>query len=56
MIHIHKGFFCCLLILERENKRDTDLLFHSFIHSLVDSYMYPDPVLNSQCWHIGTTL
>lgn len=33
-----------------------DLLLHSFMYSLVDSYMLPDLKLNPQPWFIGTIL
>lgn len=29
-----------------ERKRDTDLLFHSCMRSLIDSWMFPDQGLN----------
>ena len=40
---------------KREGERDLNLLFHLFIHSLVDSCMCPDRGLNRQLWRIGTT-
>ena len=33
---------------ERERERERDLLFHLFLHSLVDSCMCPDQGLNPQ--------
>ena len=45
---------------EKERKKEYEkmngLLFHLFMHSLVDSYMCPDQGLNLQHWHIGTML
>ena len=40
----------------RERERDIDLLFHLFMHSLVDSWMCPDWGLNPQPWGTGRTL
>ena len=40
----------------KERKRNIDLLFHLFMHSLVDSGMCPDQGLNSQPWCIGMML
>ena len=40
----------------RERERNIDLLFHLFMHSLVESCTCPDRELNLQPWHIGTTL
>ena len=40
----------------REKVRETDLLFHLLMHSLVDSCMCPDQESNTQPWHIGTML
>ena len=37
-------------------ERETDLLFHLFMHSLVDSRMCPDQEWNLQRWHVRTTL
>ena len=37
-------------------EKDINLLFHLFMHSLVDSCLGPDPVLDPQPWHIRTTL
>ena len=45
-----------IYLLERERERSIDLLFHLFIHSLVDSCMCPDQGSNTQPWHIGTML
>ena len=46
-----------LLILEREEgERDMDLLFHLFVHSLVDLCMCPDWGSNLQPCHIRMTL
>ena len=45
-----------LLILEREGERNINLLFHLFIHSLVDSCMSPNWGSNPQPWHIRTML
>ena len=39
-----------------EREKNTDLLFHLFMHSLVDSYMCPDQGSNPQPWYIGTML
>ena len=57
-----KSFFN-LLILERERKRkgrqrerNLDLLFHLFMHLLVDSFMCPDQGSNLQPWCIWTML
>ena len=48
------------LISERERKgegeRNIALLFHFFMHSLVDSCMCPDWGSNLQPWCVGTTL
>ena len=51
------------LILEREEqerkkeiKRNIDLLFHLFMHSLADSCTFPDQGLNLQLWGIGMIL
>ena len=38
---------------ERERDIDSNLLFHLFMHLLVDSYMCPDQGLNLRPWHIG---
>ena len=38
---------------ERERERNTDLLFHLFMHSLVDSCMCSDWGSNSQSWYMG---
>ena len=51
-----------LLNLERERaegskrQRNIDLLFHLFMHLLVDSCMCPDRGLNPQPWCTGTVL
>ena len=37
-------------------ERDIDLLFHLFMHSLVDSCMCPDRGSNTQPWHTGMML
>ena len=43
---------CCFYwLIFRE--RETDLLLHLFIHSLVDSWMCPDWDSNPQPWQIG---
>ena len=36
----------------RERERQTDLLFHPFTHSLVDSHICPEQGLNPQPWLI----
>ena len=45
---------------ERETHTETEikicLLFHLFVHSLVDFYIRPDWGSNPQPWHIGTML
>ena len=41
---------------ERDEGRNISLLFCLFIHSLVDSCMFPDQGSNSQLWRIGTML
>ena len=46
----HAEAFFFFLIWER------DLLFHLFMHSLVDSYVVPDQRLNQQPWHIRMIL
>ena len=38
--HFLKNIY--LFILEREGRRDIDMLFHLFIHSLIDSCVFPD--------------
>ena len=38
---------------EERKKRNIKLLSHLFMHSLVDSCIYPDRGLNLQPWHIG---
>ena len=43
-------------IIRRGRERNIDLLFHLFIHSLVDSCMCPDQELNLQPWYIQMTL
>ena len=52
--------FFYLLIWERERKgereRNLDLLFHSFMHLLVDSCRCPDWGSNLQTWLIGMML
>ena len=52
--------FFYLLIWERERKgereRNLDLLFHSFMHLLVDSCRCPDGGSNLQTWLIGMML
>ena len=52
------GLFCILLILKRGRgiERVIILLFHLFMHSLVDSSMCPDQGPNLQPWHIRMTL
>ena len=51
-----------VLIIERERKgegggeKHTDLLFHLFMHSLVNSCMCPDRGLNPQPWCMGMML
>ena len=40
---------------KRERERE-DLLFHLFMHWLVDFYMCPDPGSNLQPWPVGTKL
>ena len=47
-----------LIDFEREGEREIeniDLLFHLFMHSLVDSCVCPDQGWNPQPWCIGTT-
>ena len=41
--------------LQRETGREknTELLLHFFMHSLVDSFMCPDQGLNPQPWNMG---
>ena len=39
--------------MKRGGKRNMDVLFHLFIHSLVDSCTCPDQGLNLQPWHMG---
>ena len=46
----------CLFIDLRERERNISLLFHLFMHSLVDSYRCPDWRSNPQPWHIGRML
>ena len=45
---------------ERKRERDIDLLFHLFMHSLVDSYMCPDQKSNCNLglsrWHLARAL
>ena len=41
---------------DRERERDIDLLFHSSMHSLFDSYMRTDRELNLWPWNIRTAL
>ena len=45
-------FILNLLILESQRERDINLLFHLFMHSLVDSCTCPDRGRNTQPWHI----
>ena len=40
---------------ERKGKRNTDLLFHLFTHSLVSSCIGPDWALDPQCWDSALT-
>ena len=55
--YVNRRFLFFELILERERERNTDLLFHLFMHSLVDSCMcLPDWGSYLQPWHMGTTL
>ena len=46
-----------MLLIFRERraggKRNIDLLFHLFMHSLVASCMCPDQGSNLQLWHVG---
>ena len=52
--------FFLKLILEkergRERERETDFLFHLFMHSLVDYCMCPGQASNLQPWCIRRTL
>ena len=41
--------------VERGRERNINLLFHLFVHSLVDSCIFPDWGLSLQPWLIGTT-
>ena len=54
--YVNRRFLFFELILERERERNTDLLFHLFMHSLVDSCMCPDQRQNPKPWCIGATL
>ena len=49
-------FFLLIYRLERERERNINLLFHLFMHSLVDSCRCPDQGWNLQHWHIETML
>ena len=40
----------------KEEEREINLLFHLFMHSLVDSCMCPDWRLNLKSWHTGMAL
>ena len=40
---------------ERERQTDIDSLFHLFMHSLIDYFMYCDWRWNPQCWRIRVT-
>lgn len=39
-----------------ERKRNINSLFHSFMHSLVEFWIFPDRGSNLQLQHIGMTL
>ena len=41
---------------EIETEKHMDLLFHSHIHSLLDSYVCPDQGSNPQPWHMRMML
>ena len=65
LFFISSHYFCIMfmifqLILGREKgrgrERSSDLLFHLFMHSFVDSCMCPDQGLKVQPWHIRTML
>ena len=40
----------------REGKRNIDLLFHIFVHSLVNFYMCPHQGSTLKLWLMGTML
>ena len=46
----------CMYFYGFQREEERDLLFHLFVHSLLDSCMYPDWRLNPQPWCIRTTL
>ena len=49
----------CLFVIywfEMGRERNTDILIHLLMHSLVASYMCPDPGLNPKLWHIRMML
>ena len=48
--------FFTVCFVHEVRERETDLLFHLSMHSLIDSYMCPDLGLNLQPWRIGTKL
>ena len=48
--------FNAYLAIYFERERERDLLFHLFLHSLVDSCMCTDQVLNLQRWHMEIML
>ena len=55
------GEMCHLLLkkfylLSWRGERNTDLLFHLFMYSLVDSCMCPDQGSNLQHWYVGMVL
>ena len=50
------NFYIDFRVGKGEKKRNTDLLLHLSMHSLVDSPMCPDWGSNPQPWHIRTTL
>ena len=55
MLIMHLFFFNFLIDL-RERERNINLLFHSFMYSLVGSCMCPDLRSNLKSWHIKTML
>ena len=44
------------MIFLREKEEENNVIFYSFMHSLIDSYMCPDWGLNMQPWCMGMML
>ena len=56
MLHIIHMLFFDRFFREKGRESEIILLFHLFLHSLVESCMCPDRGSNLQPWSIGMTL